>query len=67
MKNFISLALNEDLGSGDVTSESSVPADLAQKGYILAKESGVVAGVEVAREVIIILLQLTQFLLFMSH
>ena len=51
MKNFISLALNEDLGSGDVTSESSVPADLAQKGYILAKESGVVAGVEVAREV----------------
>ena len=51
MKNFISLALKEDLGSGDVTSESSVPADLAQKGYILAKETGVVAGVEVAREV----------------
>ena len=51
MKNFISLALNEDLGSGDVTSESSVPANLAQKGYILAKESGVLAGVEVAREV----------------
>ena len=51
MKNIISLALKEDLGSGDVTSESSVPADLAQKGYILAKENGVVAGVEVAREV----------------
>tara|TARA_B110000196_G_scaffold237434_1_gene205837 strand:+ start:471 stop:1349 length:879 start_codon:yes stop_codon:yes gene_type:complete len=51
MKSFISLALKEDLGSGDVTSESSVPADLAQKGYILAKENGVVAGVEVAREV----------------
>ena len=51
MKRFISLALKEDLGSGDVTSESSVPADLSQKGYILAKESGVLAGVEVAREV----------------
>ena len=51
MKSFISLALKEDLGLGDVTSESSVPADLVQKGYILAKELGVVAGVEVAREV----------------
>jgi len=51
MKSFISLALAEDLGSGDVTSESSVPDDLSQKGYILAKENGVLAGVEVAREV----------------
>lgn len=51
MKNFISLALREDLGSGDVTSESSVPAGLAEKGYILAKETGVLAGVEVAKEV----------------
>ena len=51
MKSFIALALKEDLGSGDVTSESSVPADLIEKGYILAKENGVVAGIEVAREV----------------
>ena len=51
MKSFIALALKEDLGSGDVTSESSVPADLIQKGYILAKEDGIVAGIEVAREV----------------
>lgn len=51
MKSFIALALKEDLGRGDVTSESSVPADLHQKGYILTKETGVVAGVEVAKEV----------------
>ena len=51
MKSFIALALKEDIGAGDVTSESSVPADLFQKGYILAKEEGVVAGVEVAEEV----------------
>lgn len=51
MKSFIALALKEDIGSGDVTSESSVPADLFQKGYILAKEEGVVAGVEVAEEI----------------
>ncbi|PCJ81801.1 MAG: nicotinate-nucleotide diphosphorylase (carboxylating) [Bacteroidetes bacterium] len=51
MRTFITLALKEDLGRGDVTSESSVPKDLVQKGYILAKEDGVVAGVEVAKEV----------------
>lgn len=51
MTSFIALALKEDIGSGDVTSESSIPADLLQKGYILAKEEGVVAGVEVAEAV----------------
>ena len=51
MKSFIALSLKEDIGEGDVTSESSVPQNLRKKGYILAKESGVVAGIEVAKEV----------------
>ena len=51
MKSFIALSLKEDIGEGDVTSESSVPQNLTKKGYILAKESGVVAGIEVAKEV----------------
>lgn len=51
MKSFITYSLKEDLGSGDVTSESSVPEDLVEKGYILAKEAGVIAGIEVAKEV----------------
>ena len=51
MKSFITLSLKEDIGEGDVTSESSVPQNLRKKGYILAKESGVVAGIEVAKEV----------------
>ena len=51
MKSFIALSLREDIGEGDVTSESSVPDSLVQKGFILAKEVGVVAGIEVAREV----------------
>ena len=51
MKSFIALALKEDIGAGDVTSESSVPLDLVQNGYILAKEEGVVAGIAVAEEV----------------
>ena len=44
-------ALEEDLGSGDCTSLSSVPENLRQEGFILAKEAGVVAGIDVARAV----------------
>ncbi|HIG59060.1 MAG TPA: nicotinate-nucleotide diphosphorylase (carboxylating), partial [Flavobacteriales bacterium] len=51
MKSFITYSLTEDVGSGDVTSESSVPEDLIENGFILAKEEGVVAGIEVAKEV----------------
>ena len=51
MKSFIALALKEDIGDGDVTSESSVPLGLVENGYILAKEEGVVAGIKVAKEV----------------
>lgn len=51
MKSFIALSLKEDIGPGDVTSESSVPQHLKKTGYILAKESGVIAGIEVAKEV----------------
>lgn len=47
----IDLALEEDLGSGDVTSEFFVPADRAARAFVEAREDGVVAGVEVAREV----------------
>ncbi len=49
MERLIRFALEEDLGSGDCTSESSLPADLQQEGWIMAKEDGVVAGLEVAR------------------
>ena len=51
MKSFITYSLTEDVGSGDVTSESSVPDGLIENGFILAKEEGVVAGIEVAKEV----------------
>ena len=51
MLRMLDWALEEDLGTGDCTSRSSVPAELTHEGFILAKEAGVVAGVEVAREV----------------
>lgn len=49
MERTIRWALEEDLGAGDCTSESSLPDDLMQEGWIIAKESGIVAGLEVAR------------------
>lgn len=51
MTALIDLALDEDLGRGDHTTASSVPAGLQREGVIRAKESGRVAGVEVALRV----------------
>jgi nicotinate-nucleotide pyrophosphorylase (carboxylating) len=47
----IDLALTEDLGDGDVTSEILIPPELKSKATISAKEAGIVAGVEIARKV----------------
>lgn len=47
----IDLALAEDIGSGDVTSEFFVPKDRKARAFVVAKSEGVVAGVEVAAEV----------------
>jgi nicotinate-nucleotide pyrophosphorylase (carboxylating) len=47
----IGLALQEDLGSGDVTSSFFIPAGDRARASILAKEPGTAAGVEVAAEV----------------
>jgi nicotinate-nucleotide pyrophosphorylase (carboxylating) len=39
-------ALEEDIGSGDVTSEACVPADRQASGQFIAREPQVIAGVE---------------------
>jgi nicotinate-nucleotide pyrophosphorylase (carboxylating) len=44
-------ALAEDLGPGDVTSLSTIPADRQANAYFLVKEDGVVAGLAVAERV----------------
>ena len=46
----IGLALAEDVGQGDVTSEVLIPPELQGKAYILVKAEGVLAGGEVAKE-----------------
>ena len=45
----IHAALAEDIGDGDVTTKNTIPKDSQLTGRFLAKESGVVAGMEVAR------------------
>lgn len=47
----ITRALEEDIGSGDVTTNSIVPAGASLRGRIVAKQAGVVAGLDVAGQV----------------
>ncbi|MDA3798518.1 MAG: carboxylating nicotinate-nucleotide diphosphorylase [Kiritimatiellae bacterium] len=52
VKNIITLALEEDLGTvGDTTTLSLVPENATASAVIIAKESCVVSGVDVAKEV----------------
>lgn len=50
-KQFISLWFAEDIGDGDHTTLSSIPADAMGTSRLIIKEEGVIAGVEVAREI----------------
>lgn len=58
---YITRALEEDIGSGDVTTDTIVPADATLRGRIVAKQDGVVAGLAVARQVMLTLDQRVVF------
>ena len=47
----IAVALAEDIGSGDITSDAFIPSTLQAVGRIVARERAVVAGIETAAEV----------------
>ncbi len=47
----IGIALAEDIGTGDITSEAFISADLNALGRIVARDRAVVAGAETAAEV----------------
>jgi nicotinate-nucleotide pyrophosphorylase (carboxylating) len=51
----IRLALEEDLGTGDATTNGIVPEGAKLTGQIIAKQVGVVAGLDVARNVLLLL------------
>jgi nicotinate-nucleotide pyrophosphorylase (carboxylating) len=48
---FIKNAIAEDLGDGDHTSLSTIPANAQGKAKLLIKEDGIIAGVELAQEI----------------
>lgn len=48
---FIKNAVAEDLGDGDHTSLSTIPADAKGKAKLLVKEDGIIAGIELAVEI----------------
>jgi nicotinate-nucleotide pyrophosphorylase (carboxylating) len=47
----IQRALAEDIGSGDVTTNSVIPMDASMRGRIIAKQAGIIAGLDIARAV----------------
>ncbi len=47
----LTLAFAEDIGDGDHTTLSTIPADATGSQKLIIKEEGILAGVEVAREV----------------
>lgn len=51
IRDFIKNALKEDIGDGDHTSLSCVPKDQLGKADLLVKQNGILAGVEVAKEI----------------
>lgn len=48
---FIQLAIAEDIGDGDHSALSCIPASAQKKAHLLVKEPGVLAGMEIARAV----------------
>ena len=47
----IDLALEEDIAGGDLTTESLIPAESQKEAVLIAKEDGVIAGLEIAERV----------------
>lgn len=50
-ESLIRTALAEDVGSGDVTATYFVPADMQSRAVIVAREPGIVAGMDIAQRV----------------
>jgi nicotinate-nucleotide pyrophosphorylase (carboxylating) len=51
IENFIKNAIAEDLGDGDHTSLSTIPAEAVGKAQLIVKEDGILAGVQLALEI----------------
>ena len=61
ISHYIKRALEEDIGTGDVTTDTIVPEDASLRGRIVAKQDGVVAGLQVAKQVMLALNESVEF------
>ena len=52
VEELIELAIKEDIGDGDHTSLATIPADHHGRMKLLVKQSGIIAGIEVARMIL---------------
>ncbi|MGQ7870490.1 carboxylating nicotinate-nucleotide diphosphorylase [Sunxiuqinia sp. sy24] len=50
-KTLIQLALDEDVATGDITTNNLIPAETRRKAYMVAKADGVIAGLPIAEMV----------------
>lgn len=55
------LALEEDIGTGDITTLSCIPEDRQASAVYRAKESGIICGLEVVEKVFMLLDEKTRF------
>ena len=51
IEEIVRLALKEDIGDGDHTSLATIPEDATGEAVLTAKDQGIIAGIDVAREV----------------
>jgi len=51
LRRIIETALQEDIGSGDITTQATVSSELVSRAELIAKEDFVLAGINVAAEV----------------
>jgi len=52
LQDFIDRALAEDIGSGDHTSKACLPDDVDATAHLIAKDKGIIAGVELAEQIL---------------
>ena len=51
IKTIVQLALAEDIGEGDITTDNLIPLNSCSKAHLISKDDGVVCGINFAREV----------------
>lgn len=51
VKAIINMALEEDIGTGDITTETTIPQDKKANGKFIAKEDMIICGIDIAKYV----------------